>query len=77
MTAKPDRLAEIKNRAAAYRGISDTPLLDDSDCDWLIAEVERLRAFQAEIFEVYGGNYEPEGRLKDLTAVIERAMSQR
>jgi len=41
MTA--DRLAEIEHRAWAARGISDTPLLDDNDCDWLIAEIKRLR----------------------------------
>jgi hypothetical protein len=42
----------------------------------LTAENERLRQFQADIFEVYGGNYEPKGRLKDLSAVIERALDQ-
>lgn len=37
----------------------------------LLDEYARLRAFRDKILEVYGGNYEPEGRLADLSDVIE------
>ena len=48
----------------------------DRLCQEKDREIERLRAALAAIFDAYNGNYEPEGRHRDLTDAIEQAMRQ-
>jgi uncharacterized coiled-coil DUF342 family protein len=66
--------ARIKELEAERDSLLMTSLSRFDEIELLGRERDELRAFQADIFEVYGGNYEPEGRLADLSRVIERAM---
>ncbi len=62
--------AEVERLRAILGGMADLPTWAE-EMGELQAENERLRAFRDSIFEAYGGNYEPDGRLADLGRIIE------